>query len=264
MTVPATQTRVRPPEPGAPSRIAALRDWSVFDRRFFGLAAVPAFLAVFIITVVPLVIGLGLSFSSVTSTHNGVFPLTLKNYSHIWDDSEVHTVLLNTLIYVVLAVGLETLLGLGLALLMTRKNRAISVFRVIFLFPLTVAGVAAAISWGALLNTSQGWVDYFLKLAHLPQPNWLASSTTALPSVVLVDLWSGVPVVTVIVLAALISAPRDPIEAALVDGAGVWARFRYVTFPAIRRPWCWPRCCAPWPPSSSSRCSRSSPAAAPG
>jgi multiple sugar transport system permease protein len=234
MTVPATQARVRPPQPGTPGRIAALRTWSAFDRRFFGLAAVPAFLAVFIITVVPLVIGLGLSFSSVTSTHNGVFPLTLNNYTHIFDDSEVHTVLLNTLIYVVFAVVLETLLGLGLALLMTRKNRAISVFRVIFLLPLTVAGVAAAVSWDALLNTSQGWVDYFLKLAHLPQPNWLASPTTALPSVVLVDLWSGVPVVTVIVLAALISAPRDPIEAALVDGAGVWARFRYVTFPAIR------------------------------
>src|SRR6201992_4115460 len=191
MTVPATQTRIRPPQPGAPNRIASLRSGWAFDRRFFGLAAVPAFLAVFIITAVPLVIGLGLSFSSVTSTHNGVFPLTLKNYSHIWDDSEVHTVLLNTLIYVVLAVGLETLLGLGLALLMTRKNRAISVFRVIFLLPLTVAGVAAAVSWGALLNTSQGWIDYFLKLAHLPQPNWLASSTTAMPSVVVVCLWSG-------------------------------------------------------------------------
>jgi multiple sugar transport system permease protein len=235
MTVPATQPRTRPlPSPGGPGRIAALKNWSAFDRRFFRLAALPAFLAVFIITAVPLVIGLGLSFSSVTSTHNGVFPLTLKNYSHIFTDSEVHTVLLNTLIYVVLAVGLETLLGLGLALLMTRKNRAISVFRVIFLLPLTVAGVAAAISWGALLNTSQGWIDYWLKLVHLPQPNWLASSTTALPSVVLVDLWSGVPVVAVIVLAALLSAPKDPIEAALVDGAGVWARFRYVTFPAIR------------------------------
>jgi multiple sugar transport system permease protein len=234
MTVPATQARVRPPQPGAPGRIAALRNWSVFDRRFFRLAAIPAFLAVFVITAVPLVIGLGLSFSSVTSTHNGVFPLTLGNYSHIFTDSEVHTVLLNTVIYVVFAVGLETLLGLGLALLMTRKNRAISVFRVIFLLPLTVAGVAAAVSWGALLNTSQGWIDYWLKLAHLPQPNWLASSTVALPSVVLVDLWNGVPVVAVIVLAALLSAPRDPIEAALVDGAGPWARFRYVTFPAIR------------------------------
>jgi multiple sugar transport system permease protein len=235
MTVPATQPRASQlPGPGAPSRIAALKNWSVFDRRFFRLAAVPAFLAVFVITAVPLVIGLGLSFSSVTSTHNGVFPLTFANYKHLFDDAEVHTVLLNTLIYVVLAVGLETLLGLGLALLMTRKNKAISVFRVIFLLPLTVAGVAAAISWGALLNTSQGWVDYFLKLAHLPQPNWLASSTAAMPSVVLVDLWSGVPVVAVIVLAALMSAPKDPIEAALVDGAGAWARFRYVTFPAIR------------------------------
>jgi multiple sugar transport system permease protein len=235
MTVPATQPRARQlSSPGGPGRIAALKNFSAFDRRFFRLAALPAFLAVFIITAVPLVIGLGLSFSSVNSTHNGVFPLTLKNYSHLFDDSEVHTVLLNTLIYVVLAVGLETLLGLGLALLMTRKNRAISVFRVIFLLPLTVAGVAAAISWGALLNTSQGWIDYFLKLAHLPQPNWLASATTALPSVVLVDLWSGVPVVAVIVLAALMSAPKDPIEAALVDGAGAWARFRYVTFPAIR------------------------------
>src|ERR1700744_4274900 len=235
MTVPATQPRTGPlPGPSRPGRIAALRPWSAFDRRFFRVAAVPAFLAVFVVTVVPLVVGLGLSFSSVTSTHNGVLPLTFGNYAHIWDDSEVHTVLLNTLIYVVLAVGLETLLGLGLALLMTRKNRAISVFRVIFLLPLTVAGVAAAISWGALLNTSQGWIDSFLKLAHLPQPNWLASPTTAMPSVVLVDLGSGVPVVAVIVLAALLSAPKDPIEAALVDGAGAWARFRYVTFPAIR------------------------------
>ena len=235
MTVPATQPRTGPlPGPSRPGRIAALRPWSAFDRRFFRVAAVPAFLAVFVVTVVPLVVGLGLSFSSVTSTHNGVLPLTFGNYAHIWDDSEVHTVLLNTLIYVVLAVGLETLLGLGLALLMTRKNRAISVFRVIFLLPLTVAGVAAAVSWGALLNTSQGWIDYFLKLAHLPQPNWLASPSTAMPSVVLVDLWSGVPVVAVIVLAALLAAPKDPIEAALVDGAGPWARFRYVTFPAIR------------------------------
>src|SRR6201996_1547478 len=184
MTVPATQPRTGPfPGPGAPGRIAALRTWSAVARRFFRVAAVPAFLAVFVVTVVPLVVGLGLSFSSVTSTHNGVFQLTPGNYAHIWDDSEVHTVLLNTLIYVVLAVGLETLLGLGLALLMTRKNRAISVFRVIFLLPLTVAGIASAISWGALLNTSQGWIDYFLQLAGLPQPNWLASPTTAMPSV---------------------------------------------------------------------------------
>ena len=103
----------------------------------------------------------------------------------------------------------------------------------IFLLPLTVASVAAAISWAALLNTSQGWVNYYLGLLHLPQPNWLASSSAAMPSVIITDMWSGVPVVAVIVLAALIGAPRDPIEAAMVDGASAWNRFRYVTFPAI-------------------------------
>jgi multiple sugar transport system permease protein len=104
---------------------------------------------------------------------------------------------------------------------------------VIFLLPLTVASVAAAISWSALLNTSQGWINYYLGLLHLPQPNWLASSAAAMPSVIITDMWSGVPVVAVIVLAALIGAPRDPIEAAMVDGASAWNRFRYVTFPAI-------------------------------
>ena len=94
--------------------------------------------------------------------------------------------------------------------------------------------MASAIAWSSLLNTSNGWVDYYLGMLHLPQPNWLASSATAMPSVVIADMWSGVPVVAVIVLAAMIAAPRDPIEAAMVDGASAWNQFRYVTFPAIR------------------------------
>ena len=212
----------------------SLRGWSAFDRRFFKLAAVPAFLAVFLVTVVPLVTGFGLSFSSMSSTHNQILPATLANYRTLFTDPVTRTVLLNTVIYVVFAVVLETGLGLLLGVLLAQKHKVITVFRVIFLLPLTVAGVAAGISWGALLNTSQGWVNYFLGVVHLPQPNWLASPTAALPSVVIADMWLGIPVVAVIVLAALIGAPRDPIEAAMVDGANAWRRFRYVTFPAIR------------------------------
>jgi multiple sugar transport system permease protein len=211
-----------------------LRGWSAFDRRFFRLAAVPAFLAVFLITVIPLAAGFGLSFSSMSSTHNHILPSTLANYRELFSDPVTHTVLLNTVIYVLFAVVLETGLGLLLGVLLAQKYKAITVFRVIFLLPLTVAGVAAGISWGALLNTSQGWVNYFLGLVGLPQPNWLASPAAAMPSVVLADMWLGIPVVAVIVLAALIAAPRDPIEAAMVDGAGAWQRFRHVTFPAIR------------------------------
>jgi multiple sugar transport system permease protein len=234
---PAGQPAGRPgPGPAGPrwaGRIS-LRAWSAFDRRFFKLAAIPAFLVVFLVTVIPLVSGLGLSFSTISSTHNGILPATLGNYRELITDPVTHTVLLNTLIFVVLAVTLEIIFGLLLAVLLAQKYRAMTVFRVIFLLPLTVASVAAAISWGALLNTSQGWVNYFLGLVGLPQPNWLASPTAAMPSVVIADMWTGVPVVAVIVLAALIAAPIDPIEAAMVDGASAWQRFRYVTFPAIR------------------------------
>jgi multiple sugar transport system permease protein len=210
------------------------RAWSAFDRRFFRIAAIPAFLVVFAVTVIPMLAGLGLSFSSISSTHNALLPATLNNYRALFDDDQIRTVLGNTLLFVVLSVTLEIGFGLILALLLSQRGREISAFRVIFLLPLTVAGIAAAISWSALLNTSQGWINYFLSVVGLPQPNWLASPNTAMLSVVITDLWTGVPVVAVLVLAALLGAPRDPIEAALVDGASTWQRFRYVTFPAIR------------------------------
>jgi multiple sugar transport system permease protein len=204
------------------------------DQWFFRFAMIPAFLVVFLVTVVPLISGFGLSFSSMDSTHNAVLPLTFRNYREIFSDPVTHTVLINTVVYVVVAVGLETGFGLALAVLLAQKFRSISVFRVIFMLPLTVAGIAAAVSWGSMLNTSLGWINYFLGVVHLPQPNWLASTGTAMASVILADVWTGVPIVAVVVLAALLSAPVEPLEAALVDGASAWARFRYVTFPAIR------------------------------
>lgn len=218
--------------PGLGRRLA-LAGWSAFDRRFFKLAALPAFLAVFLITVVPFVAGFGLSFSSMSSVDNHVLPPTLGNYRTLISDPVTHTVLLNTVIYVLFAVTLETGFGLLLGVLLASRRRGVSAFRVVFLLPLTVAGVAAAVSWSALLNTSQGWVNYYLHLLHLPQPNWLAGSSTAMPSVLIADMWSGVPVVAIIVLAALIAAPRDPVEAAMVDGASAWDQFRYITLPAI-------------------------------
>jgi multiple sugar transport system permease protein len=224
------------PGPARPGRLGRVLSsaGSAADGLFFKLAMIPAFLVVFLITVVPLISGIGLSFSSMSSTHNGILPATLRNYKEIFNDPVTHTVLINTLLYVVLAVVLEAGFGLLLAVLLAQKFRSMTVFRVIFLFPLTVAGVAAAVSWGSLLNTSEGWINYFLGLAHLPQPNWLASTDTAMLSVVMADMWSGVPIVAVLVLAALLAVPPDPLEAAEVDGASAWAKFRHITFPAIR------------------------------
>lgn len=227
--------------PSAPSRTFRAssggwlaRLWVRLDRRFFVLAILPAFVAVFFITVVPFVSGVGLSFSSVTTTSNRILPLTLGNYRQLFSDSEIATVLLNTLIYVGLVVVVETVIGMLLAVLLAQDLPGIVAFRIVFLLPLMVAGVASATAWAALFNVTQGWIDWFLGLVHLPQPDWLGSPSFSMPAVIVTDMWTGVPVVAVIVLAALLSAPQEPIEAAYVDGATAWQRFRFVVFPAIR------------------------------
>jgi ABC-type sugar transport system permease subunit len=204
------------------------------DRRFFFIAVLPAFAVVFLITILPLLSGIGLSVSSINETSNNVFPLTLGNYSHLFQDPEVGTVLINTVIYVVSALVVETVFGMVLALLLAQDLPGILFFRVVVLLPLMVSGVASAVSWSSLFNSSQGWIDWFLSVLHLPQVDWLGSPSVSMPSVIIADMWSGIAVVAVIVLAALLSAPQEPIEAAHVDGATTWQRFRYVGFPFIR------------------------------
>ena len=89
-------------------------------------------------------------------------------------------------------------------------------------------------AWRALLNTSSGWVNYLFSLVGPPQPNWLASPHTAMPSVLLADVWSGAPTVAIIVLAGLLALQKDPVEAARVDGATDWQIFPRITLPALR------------------------------
>ncbi len=218
---------------GAPGGMLG-RLWRRFDRRFFWFAVMPAFLVVFLITVVPFVSGVGLSFSSIGVTSNKILPLTLNNYRQLFGDSEIPTVLINTAVFVGLTVAVETVAGMMVALILAQDIPGIIGFRIIFLLPLMVAGVASATAWSTLFNATQGWIDWFLGVVHLPQPDWLGSPNYSMPAVVITDMWSGVPTVAVLVLAALLAAPKDPIESALVDGASAWQRFRFVVFPAIR------------------------------
>ncbi len=208
--------------------------WRRFDRRFFFFAVLPAFLVVFVITVVPFVSGVGLSFSSIATTSNKLLPATLNNYRQVFTDPEIPTILLNTAIFVGFAVLVETAVGVLMALLLAQDVPGIVGFRIIFILPLMVAGVASATAWSTLFNATQGWIDWFLGILHLPQPDWLGSPNFSMPAVIVTDMWSGVPVVAIIVLAALLATPKEPIESALVDGASSWQRFRFVVFPAIR------------------------------
>jgi multiple sugar transport system permease protein len=230
--VPSGQAAAQPRGKSSAGRRA--RTQSRSDRRFFVLAALPAFILVFLVTIVPLAAAFGLSFTSYTSANPVASWVGLRNYRLLFSDPNVPTVLITTALFAAAAVILEALVGTILALLMARKMRGVSIYRVLYLIPLMVAGIAAAVSWKALLNTSAGWVNPILGVVGIPQANWLASPTLALPSIVIADIWTGAPVVAVLVLAALLGMPEDPLEAARIDGASQLQVVRFIILPAIR------------------------------
>jgi multiple sugar transport system permease protein len=165
-----------------------------------------------------------------------IFPwhfIGLQNYRTMLHDSIFWQSLATTLTYVVYSVPLYLIVGLGLSLLLNMKRRGVNLFRTVIFLPYVISGVAVAILWSSLLNPQFGGVNWLLRHVGVANPPlWLYSPTWALPSVVLIGLWS-VGGGAIIYLAGLQNIPAQLYEAAEVDGAGPWQRFRYVTFPML-------------------------------
>jgi multiple sugar transport system permease protein len=234
---PPERTREAGSGPGAlakGARTGAARIRRQLDRRFFTLVTLPGFVVVTAVTLVPIVFGIYLSFTNYQPILPSYKFAGLVNYRQLLHDPQAHQAVWNTLIFAGVGIVIEMTLGVGLALLLARPVRGMSVFRTLYILPLMVAGIASAVAWRALLNTSSGWVNYFLSVVGLSQPNWLASQHTAMPSVILADVWSGVPTVAIIVLAGLLVIPAEPVEAARVDGASPFTIFLRLTLPALR------------------------------
>jgi len=131
------------------------------------------------------------------------------------------------------ALVVEVVLGVYLALLLDRKSRIIRWLRTLVLVPSVIPSVAAGMMWLVLFDPSFGFINYVLHAVGLPKLLWLDSAHTVIPSLIIVDVWQWTPFVALIVLGGLQSLPREPLEAAAIDGAGSFATFRYVVLPGI-------------------------------
>jgi multiple sugar transport system permease protein len=220
--------------PQSPLRRRYRRMQAYADKKFNVLAAMPAAIVVTGVLALPVVVSVYMSFSVYNPTDPTFKWAGLLNYIRFWHDSNAHVALENTVIFSAAGSVGCLVLGLCLALLLGREMRGIRFFRTLFLTPLLMAGVATAEAWTSLLNTSSGWINWFLGLLGIPQPNWLASPSTAMLSCLIVDAWGGVPVVALIILAALLTMPREPIEAARMEGASEAEILRYIKIPAIK------------------------------
>ncbi len=157
----------------------------------------------------------------------------LKNYPSNLTDPRFWSFVQVTAIFVIGSVALQLILGFGLALLLNQNIKGRSVFRIIMLVPLMIPPVTAALMWKVLLDATTGPVNYLLSLIGIQGPTWLASSATALPTIIAIDVWIFTPFVALILLAGLQSIPQTMYEAAAVDGAGTWKTFRMVTLPML-------------------------------
>lgn len=158
----------------------------------------------------------------------------LANYSRALGDARFWNGVGKTLYFTLVAVPVQLALGLGIAVLFNRDFPGKALARTAMLLPMVATPVAIALIWALMFNPSLGVLNYFLDTLGLPRLLWVAQAKTAIPSLVLVDVWQWTPMIALILLAALQGVPAEHYEAARIDGANDLQLFRYVTLPGIR------------------------------
>jgi multiple sugar transport system permease protein len=156
----------------------------------------------------------------------------LQNYVAVFHDKNFYLSIGNTVYYVVLSVPLGMIVGFLLALLLNQKLPGIAFFRTAFYMPSIVPAVPSIMLFLWILNDRFGLLNGFLSVFGIPGPDWLTSPTWTKPSLVLWSLWQ-VGGSMIIYLAGLQNVPHELYEAASIDGAGTFGRFRHVTIPMI-------------------------------
>jgi len=156
----------------------------------------------------------------------------LSNYTKLFKDPLFYQSLKVTFEYAVLSVPLSLISGLILALLLFQRVKGLSIFRTIFYIPSVVPIVATAVLWIWIYNPEFGIFNYFLKFIGVQGPDWLFSTKWVIPAFAIMSIWSVGPTM-IIYLAALENIPKIYWEAATVDGANNWQKFRYITLPLL-------------------------------
>jgi multiple sugar transport system permease protein len=194
----------------------------------------PGLLFLFAIDLVPLVYSAWLSLYDwwLLRPRNIQF-IGLGNYVRLATDPELRRAVVVTGLFTAGAVGVEFLVGLGLALLFSQPFRFLRPLRVVLLLPLFVVPVVGATMWRMIFHPDLGPLNYYLNLVGLGRPPWLGDPTLALVAITVVDAWRTIPFMFLVMYAGIEVLPTELFEAAAVDGASRWQAFRHITVPLL-------------------------------
>jgi multiple sugar transport system permease protein len=194
----------------------------------------PAVVILLALSIFPLLFSLALSFGDWSLGRGAAYEWRgLDNYVALFADSRFRLAATNTVIYVAVSVTLQYVLGLGLAWLLWLRPPGGRLFQVLFILPMMLAPVAVGYMWRLMFQSRIGAVNYFLGLLGNDPVLLLSSRRTAMAVITLTEIWQWTPFIFLFLYAALLNVPRNPVEAALVDGASGWQVFRHIVFPML-------------------------------
>lgn len=192
----------------------------------------PAALLFAAFSLVPIIIAITLSFQDTQTLGEGQW-VGLDNYAAMGSDRLFRTALVNTLVFTIGTVPTAMAAGLALAVALNRPLPGRGVLRAMFFVPMVAAGVVVGVIMSWIFNVDYGVANNALALLGIERISWLTSPSMAMVSLILVVVWTRIGFCMVIYLGALQSIPSELKEAAAIDGAGRWSRFRSITVPML-------------------------------
>lgn len=205
------------------------------QRRFIFWMLMPATLLMLSLTLIPFLVSLYLSFTDYSLTSpDQIGWIGFQNYSALLTSADFWNAARITVIFTVVAVGIQTVLGVGIAALLHHETRQAGWLRVIYLLPMAITPIAATFTFRLMFNPTQGVLNHFLTSLGLPPSAWTAAPETALISLILVDCWQWTPFILLIVMGGMAALPPEPEEASAMDGAGPFRTFFLVILPQLK------------------------------
>lgn len=207
------------------------------NKKLFSLALrTPALFVLIGLFLIPIISMFNISFRSLSFAIPGATGqwVGLENYGIMWSSNEFWYSIRITIIFVLIVIPSQLVLGFIIALLLDRNIRGKRIFTTTIITPMLLAPIVVGLMWLFMLNYDVGIAPYYLKLFGLDVGNLLGNIKTAYPTIILIEIWHWTPLLALMIFSGLQSLPQDPYEAAIVDGASRYQIFRHITLPLLR------------------------------
>jgi multiple sugar transport system permease protein len=205
------------------------------EKWFVRLLYAPTLIFLILIAIFPLFYSLGVSLTNYTLGLEAQF-IGFQNYVDLFTGGDLATAALTTFRFTVLAVAVEMVLGILIAFALNQRLPGIGIARVLVFLPMMLAPLVVGLFWRFLLDQTFGLVNWVLTAIGLQPVSWFVVPSNAMAAIIIVDVWQWTPFVILLALAALGTIPEDLKEAATLDRAPIWMKFRQIYWPYMKFP----------------------------